>query len=175
MAEGLSFGPGDAFPDFELPDHNGNARRLGAVVGDDPTVLQFFRGWWCPKEQRFFRRLVALQDEAEVAYARFVSVSVDPPPVSAAFRAGLGARWTFLCDADHALVDELALRETTDTLNDPFVPAVFVLRPDLRVQAAYNGYWFWGRPTAHELVADLRAVTRAIRADWDAPTPAPAT
>jgi peroxiredoxin len=175
VAEGLPLGPGEAFPDFELPDHNGNARRLGAVVGDDPTVLQFFRGWWCPKEQRFFRRLVALQDEAEVAYARFVSVSVDPPPVSAAFRAGLGARWTFLCDADHALVDELALRETTDTLNDPFVPAVFVLRPDLRVQAAYNGYWFWGRPTAHELVADLRAVTRAIRADWDAPTPAPAT
>src|SRR5215217_6112087 len=100
-----------------------------------------------------------------------VSVSVDPPAVSAAFRAGLGARWTFLCDADHRAVDDLGLRETTDTLNDPFVPAVFVLAPGLRVHSAYNGYWFWGRPTAAELVADLRAVTRAIRSDWDAPTP----
>jgi peroxiredoxin len=167
----LPFAPGDAFPDLELPDHNGNRRRLAELAGEDPTVLQFFRGWWCPKEQRFFRRLVALQEEAEVGYARFVSVSVDRPAVSAAFRAGLGARWTFLCDPDHRAVEDLGLRETTDTLNDPFVPAVFVLAPSLRVHSAYNGYWFWGRPTAAELVADLRAVTRAIRSDWDAPTP----
>ena len=91
--------------------------------------------------------------------------------MSAAFRAGLGARWTFLCDADRAVVERLGLRETTDTLNDPFVPAVFALRPDLRVHRAYNGYWFWGRPTADELVVDLRAITREIRPDWDAPTP----
>ena len=77
MSEGLPFVAGDVFPDFELPDHGDNRRRLSDLVGDDPTVLQFYRGWWCPKEQRFFRRLVHLQDEAEVAYARFVSVSVD--------------------------------------------------------------------------------------------------
>jgi peroxiredoxin len=171
VAEGLPFAAGDAFPDFELSDHNGNPRRLAQLVGGDPVVLQFFRGWWCPKEQRFFRRLVALQEEAEVGYVRFLSVSVDAPTVSAAFRAGLGARWTFLCDPDHRVVEELGLRETTDTLNDPFLPVVFVLGPDLRVHRAYNGYWFWGRPTADELVRDLRAVTRAIRADWEAPTP----
>ena len=96
MADGLPFGPGDAFPDLALDDHNGNRRRLAELAGGDPVVLQSYRGWWCPKEQRFFRRLVALQDEAEVAYARFVSVSVDAPQVTAAFRAGLGARWTFL-------------------------------------------------------------------------------
>jgi peroxiredoxin len=171
MAQGLPFAPGDALPDFELSDHNGNPRRLRELVGTDPTVLQTFRGWWCPKEQRFFRRLVALQDEAEVGYVRFVSLSVDAPTVSAAFRAGVGARWTFLCDPAHQVVEQLGLRETTDTRNDPFVPAVFVLRPDLRVHTAYNGYWFWGRPTADELVRDLRAVTRELRSDWDAPTP----
>jgi hypothetical protein len=57
-------------------------------------MLQFYRGFWCPKEQAFFRVLVKLQDEAEVAYTRFVSVSVDRPETEAAFRAGLGARWT---------------------------------------------------------------------------------
>jgi len=144
---------------------------ISELVGGDPTVLQFYRGWWCPKEQRFFRRLVGLQDEAEVAYTRFVSVSVDPPETTAAFRAGLGARWTFLSDDAHEVVERLGLRETTDTLNDPYVPSVFVLRPDLAIHSAYNGYWFWGRPTAEELAGDLRAITRAIRADWNAPTP----
>ncbi len=162
---------GAPFPDFELTDHAGNRRRLSELVGGDPTVLQFYRGWWCPKEQAFFARLVRLQDEAEVAYSRFVSVSVDPPAVSAAFRAGLGARWTFLSDESREVQERLGLLETTDTLNNPYVPRVVVLYPDLRIHSDYNGYWFWGRPTEQELVADLRAISREVRLDWDAPTP----
>jgi peroxiredoxin len=158
-------------PDFELLDHAGNQRRLSQLVGDDPTVLHFYRGWWCPKEQAFFRRLLALQDDAEVAYSRILSVSVDSPQVSAAFRAGLGARWTFLSDPDRHVQAQLRLRETTDTLNVPYVPAVVVIGPDLGIHSLYNGYWYWGRPTLVELVKDLRDVSRALRPDWEAPTP----
>src|SRR3974390_816535 len=79
---------GRQLPDFELLDHAGNQRRLSQLVGGDPTVLHFYRGWWCPKEQSFFRRLLALQGDAEVAYSRMVSVSIDPPEVSDALRAG---------------------------------------------------------------------------------------
>jgi peroxiredoxin len=164
-------GVGERLPDFELLDHAGNRRRLSNLVGGDPTVVQFYRGWWCPKEQAFFRRLLALRDDAEVAYSRILSVSVDPPEVNAAFRAGLGARWTFLSDPDRELQTQLRLRETTDTLNDPYVPAVVVIDPDLRIHAVYNGYWYWGRPTHDELVRDLREISRGLRADWDATTP----
>jgi peroxiredoxin len=167
----VSTAEGQRFPDVELLDHAGNRRRLSDLVAGDPAVLQFYRGWWCPKEQAFFRRLIALQDEAEVAYCRILSVSVDPPPVAAAFRAGLGARWTFLSDPDRTVQEQLRLRETTDTVNDPYVPAVFTLSPDLTVHRAYDGYWFWGRPTMEELRRDMRDITRAIRADWEAPTP----
>ena len=62
----MSLEPGRTFPDLELPDHSGSPRRLSELVAGDPTVLQFYRGWWCPKEQAFMRRLVALQDELEV-------------------------------------------------------------------------------------------------------------
>jgi peroxiredoxin len=158
-----------AFPDIELPDHNGILRQLSQLVGGDPCVLQFYRGFWCPKEQAFFRRLVALQDQAEVAYTSFVSVSVDEPRVAAAFRAGLGARWTFLCDHEREWIERLGLRETTDTTNNPYRPAVFVLKPDLTIHREYNGYWFWGRPTADELHRDLREVTMEVRADWMPP------
>jgi peroxiredoxin len=162
---------GGQVPDFELLDHTGNQRRLSQLVGGDPTVLQFYRGWWCPKEQAFFRRLLALQDDAEVAYSRILSVSVDSPEVNAAFRAGLGARWTFLSDPDRRVQTQLRLRDTTDTLNDPYVPAVVVISPELRILAAYNGYWYWGRPTLAELVKDLREISRSLRPDWEAPTP----
>jgi peroxiredoxin len=161
--------PGARFLDLELADHAGNLRSLSDLIAGDPTVLQFYRGFWCPKEQAFFRRLVALQDEAEVAYCRFISVSVDEPRVSAAFRAGLGARWTFLSDPQRTVQARLGLREATDTVNDPYVPAVFTLHPDRTIHTAYDGYWFWGRPTAEELRQDVRTITRAIRSDWEAP------
>ena len=161
--------PDDRVPDLELRDHSGNLRRLSQLAGGDPLLLQFYRGFWCPKEQAYFRLLVRLQDEAEMAYTRFVSVSIDRPEVAAAFRAGLGARWTFLSDLDRKYQAELSLLETTDTLHRPHVPAVFTLFPDLTVYNAYNGYWFWGRPTLEELRQDFRAITRAIRPDWEVP------
>jgi peroxiredoxin len=165
-----SLAPGAPFPDLQLTDHAGNRRALSELVAGDPAVLQFYRGWWCPKEQAFFRRLVDLQDDLEVAYARLISVSVDPWEVAAAFRAGLGARWTFLSDADRGAQRRLGLRETTDTVHDPYAPAVFTLLPDLTIHSLYDGYWYLGRPTMDELRHDLRSIARAIRPDWTAPT-----
>ena len=161
---------GATFPDLELPDHAGNPRRLSELVGGDPTYVNFFRGFWCPKEQAFFRLLVDFQREVEVGYARIVSISVDSPDVSAAFRAGLGARWTFLSDHERRYIETLGLRETTDTLNNPYWPASFTLEPDLTIRSAYTGYWFWGRPTMEELRQDFRAITRDIRGDWEVPS-----
>jgi len=160
---------GARFPELELPDHNGTTRRLSELTEGDPVVVTFIRGWWCPKEQTFMRGLVQLQEEAEVAYSRIVTVSVDEPEVSAAFRAGLGARWTFLSDATRRYQTELGLLETTDTVHRPFVPTTFTLYPDLRIHRIYNGYWFWGRPTLEDLRQDLRAVTQQIREDWEVP------
>lgn len=161
--------PGGTFLDLVLPDHAGNPRRLSDLVGGDPTLVQFYRGWWCPKEQTQLRNLVRLQDEAEVAYTRFVSISVDAPVVASAFRAGLGARWTFLCDEDRTYLDALGLRETTDTKYHPYRPAAFVIGPDLRIAEAWNGYWFWGRPTNEELRQAFRSLSRALRPDWEVP------
>ena len=158
--------PGERFPNLDLPDHTGRSRLLSDVAGGDPVALVFSRGWWCPKEQRYMRELVDLQDEFEVAYSRPVVVSVDPPEVQSAFRAGLGARFLFLSDAERRWLPRLGLLETTDTEHDPYRPALFTLFPDLTVHAAYDGYWWWGRATMEELRADMRAISARIRPDW---------
>ena len=162
--------PGGRFPDLQLPDHAGNVRYLSDLVAGDPTYLQFYRGFWCPKEQSFMRLLTEFQREVEVGYARIVSISVDSPDVSSAFRAGLGARWTFLSDHERRYLDELDLRETTDTLNHPYWPASFTLYPDLTIRSVFTGYWFWGRPTMEELRQDFRSITSEVRTDWEVPT-----
>jgi peroxiredoxin len=115
------------------------------------------------------RELCRLQDDFEVAYSRIVVVSVDPPEVQAAFRAGLGARFSFLSDAERQWLPRLGLAESTDTVHHPYRPAAFTLFPDLTIHRAYNGYWYWGRATLEELRRDMREITREIRADWEVP------
>ena len=158
--------PGEPFPDLDLPDHTGRSRTLSELSAGDPVALFTSRGWWCPKEQRYLRELARLQDEFEVAYTRIVVVSVDPPEVQAAFRAGLGARFVFLSDSDRRWLPQLRLEETTDTLHHPYQPACFTLHPDLTIHATYSGYWYLGRATMEELRQDLRAISHSIRQDW---------
>jgi peroxiredoxin len=161
---------GSVLPDVTLPDTTGAPRRLADLPGGDPLVLHTYRGWFCPKDRAYFRQvLLPLQEVAEVGYVRMVSVSVEPPEVTAAFRAGLDARWTFLSDVDRAWQAALDLREVTDTVHDPYVPTVLVCGPDLAVRRAYDGYWMWGRPSLADLWADLRAAGAALRPDWIAP------
>ena len=115
------------------------------------------------------RKLVAFQDEAEVAYTSMASLSVDPPEVTAAFRAGLGRAGPSspIPSVSTSTRSTCAKPPTPSTIRTG--PAVFVLAPDLTVHSAYNGYWYWGRPGLDELRGDLRSVTRAIRTDWEVP------
>jgi len=162
----MKLDPGERFPDLDLPDHTGRPRLLSEVAGGDPVALVFSRGWWCPKEQRHLREVTALQDEFEVAYTRIVVVSIDTPEVQAAFRAGLGARFVFLSDAQRQWLPRLDLLEETDTVHRPYRPAAFTLFPDLTIHAAYDGYWYWGRPTVEDLRQDMRAISRDVRDDF---------
>jgi hypothetical protein len=59
-----------------------------------------------------------------------------------------------VCDPDRTARETLGLRETTDTVQDPSVPTVFALRPDLEIHSADDGYWCWGRPSNEERLAD---------------------
>lgn len=96
-------------------------------------------------------------------------MSVDPPEVEAAFRAGAGARWTLLSDAERCGSTSSVWVEASDSTHRPYLPRVFTLRLDRTIHASYDGYWFWGRPTNEELRQDLRAISQIVRQDWEPP------
>jgi len=165
----MTLEPGNPFPDLDLPDHTGRDRLLSEAAGGDPVALVFSRGWFCPKEQRYLRELTRLQDEFEVAYTRIVVVSVDPPQEQSALRAGLGARFLFLSDAERRWLPRLGLLEETDTLHEPYRPTAFTLLPDLEIHRRYYGDWYWGRPTMEELRQDMRAISALVRPGFERP------
>jgi peroxiredoxin len=163
--------PGAEFPDYELPDHEGTPRRLSELQGSIPTVLHLSRGGYCPKEQRFMRRLVDAYPDFRVAHTRIVTISTDNQLDTNEFRDAQGAEWPFLSDSERTVQQDLDIQEFTDPVHDPMIPHTFVLEPGLRIYSIYLGYWFWGRPSMHELHVDLRAVMQKLRPDFDPTAP----
>jgi peroxiredoxin len=37
---------GQKFPDFELPDQDGQPVKLSELIGKFPLILTFYRGYW---------------------------------------------------------------------------------------------------------------------------------
>jgi peroxiredoxin len=107
-----------------------------------------------------------LQRELEVNYCHLAVISTDDPEVSAAFRAGLGATYTFLSDHGRRAVRKLEIVDETDRRHPRIAyPYSFSLGPDLAIHRIYDGGWFVGRPTLEELRRDLRALMLAYHPD----------
>jgi len=168
----------DRFPDIALPNHEGELTQLShftkpglldthlGFLDGYPLILVFFRGFFCPRDQQQMRQFVEFQHELRVNYGKLVAVSADPPLVQAAFRAGLGAQWTFLSDEQRTIIKQInILDETEGEYALRAQPYTFVLRPDLRIHAIYNGWYFVGRPTNEELRHDLRTIMES-RSDY---------
>ena len=163
--------PGGTFPDYELPDHTKTQRKLSELQGSDPLVVLLSRGHYCPKEHQHHLELAAFQSQVAVAYTQMVTISTDEHHESQELRASTGAQWTFLSDPGRVVQKDLDIQEYTDPDHDPMIPHTLVLKPGLVIHSIYNGYWFWGRPSAEDLRRDLREVTREIRPDWDLSAP----
>jgi peroxiredoxin len=163
--------PGGIFPDYELPDHTGTPRTLSELQGRDPLVVLLSRGHFCPKEHQHHLALVSFQSQVAVAYTQMVTIATDDHHELQELRASTGAQWTFLSDPGRIVQKDLDIQEYTDPEHDPMIPHTLVLKPGLVIHSVYNGYWFWGRPSAEDLRRDLRDVTREIRPDWELSAP----
>jgi cold shock CspA family protein/peroxiredoxin len=162
---------GDRFPDAQLITHEHESVKISGFTKPSlmdhylnftdgyPLILVFYRGFFCPRDRQQFSQLVQFQQELAVNYCKLITISVDPPLVQAAFRAGLGAQWPFLCDEGRSLIKQInILDETEGEYAYRAQPYTFVLRPDLTIHKIYNGWFFVGRPTLEELRHDLRSI-----------------
>jgi peroxiredoxin len=117
---------GDTFPDIELPNHQNEPTRLSQLTRPSlldeklsfldgyPLILVFYRGFFCPRDQQQMRLLIQFQSELAVNYAKLAAISVDPPIVQAAFRAGLGAQWSFLSDEQRYVIRQIDILDETE-------------------------------------------------------------
>ena len=60
--------PGTTFPDYQLPDHTGQPRRLSEIQGGDPMIIVLAREAYSAKDQRQHEGLVQLWSEMKPAW-----------------------------------------------------------------------------------------------------------
>jgi len=163
--------PGTTIPDFELPDENGVPHRLSELQGDNVLVLHLSRGEHCPRERQHHRELLTFHEWCAVAFTELVSVLPNDLHDVYKLKISTGANWTFLADSELEVQKHFDVHEYTDVHHDyATVPHTLILSPGLKLEKVYVGYWFWGRPTIHQLWADLQEIHMRIKADYDPTT-----
>ena len=163
---------GMTLPDFELPDENGALHRLSELQGDDAMILMLGRGEHCPRERQHQREMLRLHEWASVAFTQLVTVLPNDVHDVYKLKISTGAHWTYLADSKLEVQAALDIREYTDPHHAANVPHTLLLAPGLVIDKIYVGYWFWGRPSAYDLWADLRDLSRRTRLDFDPTLPA---
>ncbi len=169
MSIGLT--PGSVLPDFELPDDGGVRHRLSKLQGDNAMVLMLGRGEHCPRERQHLHEMLTFHQWCAVGFTQLVTILPNDLHATNKMRISTGAYWPFLADTDLEVQRALDIREYTDTQHDATVPHTVVLAPGLVVDKVYVGYWFWGRPSPHQLWADLQDLHRRIKPDFDPSVP----
>lgn len=74
--------PGEAAPDFELPDQLGRSVKLSELCAKGPVVISFYRGGWCPYCNLELRALQMCLPQIEELGASLVAISPQLPDES---------------------------------------------------------------------------------------------
>lgn len=132
--------PGDEVPDFELPDQNGQPRRLSTLLADGPVVLFFYPAAMtpgCTKEACHFRDLGA---EFAAAGVQRVGISRDSVDRQREFADKHAFDYPLLADVDGRVAEIFGVRrgKLGERLGAPVKRWTFAIGKDSRVVAAIH-------------------------------------
>ncbi len=144
---------GDTAPDFELPDQDGQPRRLSDLRGR-PVVLYFY-----PKADTpgCTTQACGLRDAApQIGDTVVVGISPDPPARQAKFDQKYGLGFSLLADEDHAVAEAYGVWGEKSMYGKKYmgiVRSAFLVDEDGRIAEAW--YKVAPKDTATNLLAAL--------------------
>ncbi len=149
--------PGDAAPDFLLPDAEGRLVALEDLLAAGPLVLTFFRGGWCPYCDLTLRAMDRAMPQIAAAGAQFAAVWPETGGLALRTKQERGLGFPVLVDVDNAVAlqfgivfrlpelyrqglvhagIDLAARQGNPGWLLP-IPATFILTPDRVIRYAF--------------------------------------
>jgi peroxiredoxin Q/BCP len=123
--------PGDTAPDFELPDQDGNPRKLSELLAAGPVVLFFYPAAMtagCTAESCHFRDL---KGEFAALGAQVVGISADEVSKQGQFANKHNFGYPLLSDTDRTVAEAFGVKRKFVT---PVKRATFVINSDRTIR-----------------------------------------
>jgi peroxiredoxin len=172
LPEGVGLEVGATIPDVEVHDGSGQAVSLASLVRDQPTLIFFYRGGWCPFCNFQIRELTEAHAKFEARSVKLVAISVDQAGEAAKTQAAYTIPFPVLSDPDlraheafrvveHVSPEEIArlkgmgldLEAASGREHGKIaVPAVFLIDADAKVTWAHANRDYRVRPTIEQLL-----------------------
>ncbi len=131
---------GDAFPTMTLTDQLGRSIDLAALSAEQPLVVTFYRGGWCPYCNLELRAYQKALPDIERLGARLIAISPETPDNTLSTAEKNDLAFPVLSDVKGHLADALGIRfELSEAVKAYFVKAGHDLR-------ARNGDDRWSVP-----------------------------
>lgn len=168
---------GQPAPNFVLPNANGEAIELSALLAGGPVVIVFYRGSWCPYCNLQLRAMQDRLADMDNLGGQLVAVSPEVPDESLSLIEKEEIKFTVLSDKDARVaaqygvaweVPELLLDHMRDDrgldltkINDGNgsvlpIPATFVVSADGIVEWQYVNVDYRHRAEPEDVIAALR-------------------
>lgn len=153
---------GDTAPAFALPDVHGKRTTLESLVKEEPVVLTFYRGQWCPYCDLQLRAYQEFLPRIRALGAALVAISPQTPDATLSTVEKRNLEFRVLSDAGNSVARQYGLvwkvpaaldamqkgfgidlaQSNGDTSNELPVPGTFVIGRDGRVASSHvNADW----------------------------------
>lgn len=115
---------GHLFPSVSLPDQTGGSVDIAVLARQQPVVVTFYRGGWCPYCNMELRAYQLRLGDIEALGARLIAVSPETPDNTLATAEKNDLAFTVLSDVNGKLADALGIRfELSDAVKAYFIKA----------------------------------------------------
>lgn len=153
-AAAAALGLGETFPDFLLPDAEGQLVERADLLAQGPAVVTFFRGDWCPYCRIALDALEAALPQIEAAGARLAAVTPETGGRALDAKRRHRAHYRVLADVDHGLAMACGI-----AFRAPAAYRALLLRGGIDL-AERQGNAAWFLPVPASFVLDRAGVVR---------------
>lgn len=152
---------GQVAPDFTLPDATGKTVTLSQLVTQQPVVLTFYRGGWCPYCNLQLRAYQQVLPQIEALGGTLVAVSPQKPDQSLTTAEKNDLAFIVLSDVGNQIAREYGL---VFALSEQLRPIYSSRGLDI---PAYNGDDTWELPMPGLFIIDQQQIVRFASVDAD--------
>lgn len=145
---------GDRIPDFSLPNHLGQERRISELLADSVLVLNFYRGGWCPYCNMELHALQQALPDIRASGANLVAVSPELPDKAMDTQARHALEFEVLSDVGNRVSEAFGL---TFELPEQLRPIYTSIGIDI---PAFNGDDSFVLPVPASYVVDSDGIIR---------------